>query len=183
MKIRELVEKMGKLFKAYSQKLYMINYNDISFRLQNDNISFIRIDDNNLEIVKNLSGSKNMKQFKQQLSKGDIGIYVCIDNYPVGYGWLKNNKASDFFYNIGSVNYLCRFFVKEEYRGRGLYPAMIVELANIGKEVYGNLRFFISVESNNISSERGIKKVGFSFIEHNKFIRILKITLNKKNLD
>lgn len=64
-------------------------------------------------------------------------------------------------------------------RGKGIYSALITALidyeANINK-------FYIAVERGNVSSGKGLKKVGFEFIDEYRFIRILKKTFNKKKL-
>ena len=61
-----------------------------------------------------------------------------------------------------------------------MYPEIISEL--IKRENNTN-HFYIGVERGNVSSEKGLTKVGFKFIKEYGFIRGFKHTFNKKMLE
>lgn len=171
-----------KIFSKYTQNLYQICIDDVKLNLQLDDIEFLFIDMQNYELVKDLRGYTYVKQFRKHLELKDIGIYAIINNKPVGYGWLKRKGSKDYFYKVGEIDYLCRFFVNPEYRGLGIYPKIIYKLMIVSKEKFLNKHFYISVENINQASINGIKKVGFRMIKQIKFIRCMKITLNKFKL-
>ena len=143
-------------------------------------LEMVPITEKNLNLVRDLRGEEYEQQFQYQLSLGDFGYYAYLDGCPVGYGWAKHSGSEDFFFRIGKGTvYLCRFFVHESVRGQGIYPAIITEL--ICREAESE-RFYIATETGNVSSERGLKKVGFVFVKEFGFVRGFKHTFNKKYL-
>lgn len=173
---------VSKIANIYTQNLYELNIESSSEFSKIENIRFIQINDENYNVVEQIRDKKYKKEFKRQLSQGDIGIYALIDNEIVAYGWLKRKGSSDFFYIIDNIDYLCRFFVKDEFRGLGIYPLTIKELMNISNYRYKSRKFYISINPNNISSIKGATKLGAKFVNQNKFIRLMKVTLNKLKL-
>lgn len=167
------------LFKCWHEKLFKLNRSKTIWH-RNDRLKFVPITRENVDLVKDLRGEEYEKQFLYQLSLGDFGYYVYLNENPVGYGWAKHRGSDDFFYRVGEgCIYLCRFFVHESMRGQGIYPAIITAL--IGREKECDT-FYIGVERGNISSEKGLKKVGFEFVKEYGFIRGFKHTFNKKML-
>ena len=169
------------LFKCWHERLFVLKREDLVRPEPKElKIDFVPITDDNIEKVAELRGEQFVLQFKQQLSFGDFGYYACIDGNPVGYGWVKHPCSDDYFFNISDACcYLCRFFVHESVRGNGIYPAIICKL--IEKE-FSYDTFYIAAERGNCSSERGLSKVGFSFVKEFGFIRGFKKTFNKKIL-
>lgn len=172
-----------KIFSKYTQNLYEVYIDDIELDYKKNNIEFVYINMQNHQLVKNLRGERYVKQFIKHIDMNDIGIYALVNNKPVGYGWLKKKGSKDYFYKIENIDYLCRFFVKPEYRGQGIYPKIIHQLMLISKEKFCSKQFYISVEHTNQASINGIKKVGFKLVRQIKFIRCMKITLNKFKLN
>lgn len=167
------------LFKCWHERLFSVERNNIVSH-KNEKLTFVPITNENASLVKELRGEMYEGQFLYQLSLGDFGYYAYLDDKPVGYGWAKHPRSDDYFYKIGEkCIYLCRFFVHESVRGHGIYPCIITAL--IEKENNFD-KFYIGVERGNISSEKGLTKVGFKFIKEYGFIRGFKHTFNKKIL-
>jgi len=163
--------------KKWHERLFVLKRKHIKEKTARIPIFFAPITKENAPLVRELRGKEYEAQFLKQLDDGDFGYYAYADGKPVGYGWAKHAHADDFFFKIGEgVVYLCRFFVHESMRGQGIYPALITALMQ--KESETDI-FYIAVERGNESSERGLKKVGFTFVGEYGFWRILKKTLNK----
>lgn len=169
------------LAKIWHERLFCLHRDVAKFQEARVNITFIPITPENAVWVRDLRGAEYVAQFEAQINGGDYGFYAMLDEKPVGYGWAKHEGADDFFFRIGhSCVYLCRFFVHESMRGNNIYPALISALIAHEKDCDC---FYIAVERGNVSSERGLTKVGFSFVEERGFIRVLRITLNPRNLN
>ena len=169
------------LFKCWHEKLFYLNRKDAEPKKSDLNLKMVEITKESIHLVGKLRGEEFIPQFEYQLSLGDFGYYAYCDDKPIGYGWAKHTGSDDFFYQIGEgVCYLCRFFVHEDARGHNVYPEIISEL--IKRENNTN-HFYIGVERGNVSSEKGLTKVGFKFIKEYGFIRGFKHTFNKKMLE
>lgn len=172
---------LKKFFWIYREELFKLSYNDKKDISLKDNVSFIKIDIENYKEVSNIRpGLLYINDFRKMLSYGDYGIYVCVDNIPVGYGWAKIETSKDYFFHIKNC-YLCRFYVNPDFRGRNLYPATILQLMHTFNNI-GTHTFYIAAETSNKSSLNGIRKIGFTYIKTLNFYRLLKITLNKYTL-
>ena len=168
------------LFKCWHEKLFRVKRADAKFQVSDLDLNMVPITEENLSLVRELRAPEYESQFRYQLSLGDFGYYAYHDGVPVGYGWVKHAGSDDFFFQIGEkCVYLCRFFVHESMRGHGIYPAIISAL--IDRE-QGIDSFYIAVERGNEASERGLKKVGFTFVKEYGLIRGFKKTFNKKTL-
>lgn len=110
---------------------------------------------------------------------GGVAI-ALVGSEMVAYGQLKTEKVNDTFYRVGkNTAYLSSFYTDPNYRGKSIYPAVISYLVEAYPEYN---EFFISVYTTNHSSKNGLMKVGFVPIKTFKFIRVLKMTLNKKRI-
>ncbi len=166
------------IIKIWHERLFTLERKDMLGAQARVPITFVPITKENAPLVKDLRGKEYVEQFLSQLQGGDFGYYAYEGETPVGYGWAKHAHADDFFFKIGeNTVYLCRFFVSESMRGKNIYPALITAL--IEKEADIN-RFYIAVERGNNASERGLKKVGFSFVKEYGFLRVLRKTVHKK---
>jgi len=160
------------LFKCWHEKLFHVKRADAVLQKSDLELNMVPITQENLSLVCELRGSEYEKQFRYQLSLGDFGYYAYFNDRPIGYGWVKHPGSDDFFFKIGEdCVYLCRFFVHESMRGHGIYPEIISELI---KKEHTAKTFYIAVERGNESSERGLKKVGFTFVKEYGSIRGFK---------
>ena len=168
------------LFKCWHERLFFVDRASVKYKKSDLLIEFVPITKENADLVCDLRGQQFEEQFRYQLSLGDIGYYAFHEGRPVGYGWVKHGGSDDYFFKIGKdCVYLCRFFVHESKRGHGIYPQIISFLIENEKRVNS---FYIAVERGNLSSERGLKKVGFEFVREFGFVRGFKHTFNKKIL-
>lgn len=168
------------LFKCWHERLFRVHRGNVIPHTARVPITLEPITEENAGIAKTLRGEIYAKQFCEQLTMGDFGYYACVDGTPVGYGWGKHAGSDDYFFKIADgCCYLCRFFVHESMRGQGIYPALITALIERESDCD---HFYIAVERGNEASERGLKKVGFSFVKEFGFIRGFKHTFNKKKL-
>lgn len=168
------------LFKCWHERLFSVNITNVVLQNSDLELKMVPITEENASLVCDLRDYAYEAQFRYQLSLGDFGYYAYYNDCPVGYGWVKHSGSDDYFFEIGSdCVYLCRFFVHESVRGRGIYPEIICALIQKEDAVK---TFYIAVERGNESSERGLKKVGFQFVKEYGFIRGFKKTLNKKKL-
>lgn len=168
------------LFKCWHERLFCLNTEDFVLCEPRVKTTLVPIDKSNASLVRELRGEIFAGQFLSQLDGGDFGYYAYVDGLPVGYGWVKRPGADDYFFKVrDGARYLCRFFVCESMRGKGIYPFLITSLiAHEGTDK----RFYIAVERGNESSERGLKKVGFKFKKEYGFVRGFKHTFNKETL-
>lgn len=168
------------LFKCWRERLFFLGRQEVVYQENKLQLEFVSITTDNFHWVINMRGQAFKEQFEEHIQLGDFGLFALIEGIPVGYGWVKHEGSKDYFFHIpADTCYLCRFFVREEMRGRRIYHAIITEL--IKREVHCN-RFFIATERGNVASENGLKRVGFKFVNEFRFIRGFRRTLNKKVL-
>ena len=116
----------------------------------------------------------------KNLKRNIDGVLAVCDGEIVGYGWIKFKGDSDKFYRFGDrVAYLSEFFVENSFRGQGIYPSIISQLI-LSHDDYND--FYISAYSNNISSKKGLEKVGFKRIKTLRFTRFLKVTFRRHKI-
>ena len=171
---------MRNLFKCWHERLFHVSHNKVTPYKSDLLLELRPINFENASLVNSLRGAVFEKQFLHQLSLEDVGYFAFYKGNAIGYGWIKHPGSDDYFFKISEgCCYLCRFFVHESVRGHGVYAELISSL--IAHE-NGNNSFYIAVERGNVASEKGLKKVGFSFVKEYSFIRGLKYTMNKREL-
>lgn len=93
----------------------------------------------------------------------------------VTFGWVTQSNRS-----IGATKlldapgrlYFYNFHTLKEYRGRGLYPALLLSMRQILSEE-GASEFIIDVNTRNTASTRGVEKAGFEAIAEITFLSVL----------
>lgn len=99
--------------------------------------------------------------------RSDNDFYVALLNEaPVGYGWVgfKSGAIDELFlrFSVPPGNaYLWDFATLPAWRGLGVYPHLIQEIARRLTDVE---RFWIAYEAHNTASGRGIEKAGFQVV-------------------
>lgn len=168
------------LFRIWKEELFFLKREDYVKVISDLPLRFIRINENNLYLIQGITenkGEKALKNFKNQLKNGDLGLLVCIGDTPIAYGWAKFFKSRDFFFQISdSCCYLCKFYTHSNYRGHNVYPSLISTFIEYLSDYD---RFYIDIEMGNLASKKGLLKVGFDTVKTFKFYRVFKITLNK----
>ena len=170
-----------KCIKVYNMELYSLNRDCFISQLHKlpQGIEFHRITESDLEANKSYCAS-HYKSWKYNLKKGAEGLFATYDNEIVAHGWLKKRSSKDPFYLMEkNVAYLSEFYVNANFRGRGIYPAMLSQFISNDQNFDS---FFISIYQNNVASRNGLLKVGFKLSSCFRFVRAFKITLNKHRI-
>lgn len=125
-------------------------------------LSFGRSDDPaELESITDLDQS----EFLARINRGHVAYVAYVSGVPAAYGWVARLSAA-----IGELSiefelepddrYLWDFVTLPEWRGQGIYPRLLQSiLAQEGQSAY---RFWIINAPENVASESGIRKAGFS---------------------
>lgn len=114
-----------------------------------------------------LMGTTTREQVIKRLANDHVAYISYIRNIPAAFGWMARGKAL-----IGELDhelvlptgnrYLWNFRTLENFRGRGIYPALLHYI--IRSEKSRANRFWIIHAPENNSSLRGIKKAGFKHV-------------------
>ena len=168
-----------KLWHQDTMELFRLEKQDLCEYLPAEGIDLVPIAKEDLCKME-VFGKQKMRETKSRFRRGDTGLCAMAGSEIVGYGWIKHRGSFDHFYRIGkNVAYLSSFFVREDYRGKGIYPALITHLIQNADNCDV---FFISAYTRNKSSLRGLRKVGFQQIRTFRFWRAFKMTLNKRTI-
>lgn len=170
---------MKPLLKRYDMNLYVLKRNRfVSYRNYDKlphGIEFVTL---NYELSEKFKENcfGNCKIWRNTLKFGGV-VLALIEGNIVGYGQIKTKKCRDTFYKIGDCTaYLSAFYTSDDYRGQGIYPAVISYLVETNPQYD---KFYISAYTTNRSSINGLTKVGFVYKKALSFLRFAKITLNK----
>jgi len=172
---------MGKFIKKYDMDFYSLSRDCFVSQLNkvSIDIDIDCINEENLEANKFFYPNR-YKLWRGNLKKGAKGLFAIYGGRVVGYGWLKKKGSKDTFYRFGKdIAYLSEFYVEDSFRGKGIYPALLSQLILSSPEYH---RYFISAYTSNVSSCKGLLKVGFERICSFTFIRAFKITFNKHKI-
>lgn len=86
----------------------------------------------------------------------DFGVFIYVDEKPIGYGQVILNRGKYTIVNLG---------ILEEYRGRGYGQALLNFILNLCNERY-IYDIYIRVETTNTCALSLYKKAGFSTESH-----------------
>lgn len=109
----------------------------------------------------------SLEEARRRMESGNIAFVAKYNNIPVAFGWVATVLA-----NIGELNhkftlperhaYLWNFRTVAEYRGLGIYPALLnYILASTAADFD---RYWIIHAPENIASRNGIVKAGFEYV-------------------
>jgi GNAT superfamily N-acetyltransferase len=123
-----------------------------------------------------------------RFAHGDECFGWAVGGEMVSFGWVTSRDRV-----VGNVRlaecagrfFLYNFFTKGEFRGRGLYPALLRSIRfALGRE--GASDCIIEVNDQNTSSARGIDKAGFLPVARVNCLRLFNrwiICLDRRMLD
>jgi GNAT superfamily N-acetyltransferase len=112
-------------------------------------------------------GEISQEEVIKRLANDHLAFVAYINNRPAAFGWMARGKAK-----IGELNhelvlpqgnrYLWNFRTLSEFRGRGIYPALLQFILRYE----GNKaeQFWIIHAPENQSSLKGIMKAGFQYV-------------------
>lgn len=163
--------------------VYYIDKKDFVANKAKVNLRFQEISNSSLSEIGKMMGNYYYRVFKKVLKENkSIGVAAYYNDDFVGCGWMKLKGAKDLFFKLKSIKddqaYLASFHVKNEYRGNGIYPAMLTWLIESDKAKQIN-QFYIAMSKTNISSQKSIEKMNPKFLYTEKKYRFMRITLNK----
>jgi ribosomal protein S18 acetylase RimI-like enzyme len=120
----------------------------------------------NVARVAEFAGPETAKVFRQYLAEGTIGVYASYGDSIVGYGWAAvAQQGQRWFstYMLVTPEIACIYhcFVHPDFRGRKIYPNMLVALLHRLLDMPQVQRVTIYTDVDNARSIAGIERVGF----------------------
>lgn len=135
------------------------------------NISVEFVNHRNIRDVIYFQSEEYLRVFESFLKMGDVGYYAYLNMNCIHRSWIKFNSQ------IVETHWAYKFKLKcnqafihycetaSEARGMGIYPFVLRKIISDFNEKYD---IFISVDGNNLSSQKGIEKAGFEVVERVK---------------
>jgi hypothetical protein len=113
-------------------------------------------------IIQRLSGLK-AADIEARFGQGNRVFAASVDGEPAGVGWSSAGQVgigelSLHFAMPPANRYLWDFVTLPEWRGRGIYPALLQAFVIDESDVE---RFWVGHDLGNVASARGILKAGF----------------------
>ncbi len=111
-------------------------------------------------------GKIPVEEARRRLANDNKAWVAYYKNVPAAFGWMAMGKA-----RIGELNhefvlpmghrYLWNFRTLEQFRGLGIYPRLLQQIIN--DERFNAECFWILHAPENVASQKGIMKAGFTF--------------------
>jgi len=109
-----------------------------------------------------------------RLAHGDEFFGWLVDGSVVSFGWVTWQDRTVGPFQLAEVPgraFLYNFYTLKEYRGRRLYPALLLAMRHVlGREKVAE--FVIDVDARNTASARGIEKGGFVLVARVAFLTL-----------
>jgi hypothetical protein len=117
--------------------------------------------------------------------KGDFGIYAIVDKKIVGSVFSTYSDKDGFCANrtITLSKNQCLLhhsYVNPDYRGKNIYPVMMIELCKEVFKKYNPNMIIGDIKINNGSAINGIAKTGFKHLSYLNIINICKFLTVKR---
>lgn len=173
------IKYLKKLFQINREKIYSVNKDDLLERKTKISCKVLFIDESNYTRVLDMRDDC-IVEFKKMLQDGHLGVFAEVEGKIVSHAWLQICKDSRNKYNRAygklkdneAIIHFCN--TSTEYRGKGIYPLLLYKIGNIYFHKYPTGVLYISTKPNNNSSQKGLKKVGFKYLEDRLILRIFK---------
>ena len=182
------------MFQVRRQRTFFFdNPNNIITVNANADISILEITHDNVDRVTDFRSKEHVERFHRFLNEGQCGIYAIENAKVIGHAWAiicrkKKQRANGYFelHEEEALIHYCN--VKKSFRGRRIYPFMLVMLSERLFRQAGINRVFVDTEADNTASIRGIEKVGFEpggqyFYLQFRDKLIYKRNITEKNLE
>jgi len=104
-----------------------------------------------------------MCAFQNMIREGQICIFAYIGDKAVGHAACVLPDTIVGAFHVKNSAYIHYCYVEPKYRGHNIYPLMLCQLIKICEMEKNIQRFTIMTSKENISSQQGLKKVGFIF--------------------
>jgi GNAT superfamily N-acetyltransferase len=139
------------------------------------------LDNNSGEKTASLVSLVGKDIVKARFNQGEVCGVAWSNSKVVSYCWLAFKQAE-----VGEINriiklsdkelYLYDAFTLPDYRGRGLFPALLTAILGFARSKSYS-RALIFSNSRNRPSLRGIEKAGFSLFQSIHFLKLLDLRL------
>ena len=124
----------------------------------------------------NCQQSLLMNLYWYLITRGKFRIYYACDNEIVIHTSYVSPKCYKFPFMKKNDIHIGPCETKKEYRGQGIYPYVITKI--VRDYANNNADFFMIIDDQNISSQKGAMKLGFQKISelvYNKLFKIYRI--------
>lgn len=108
---------------------------------------------------------KNVEKTFEEICDTQIVLLAKYDGKIAGHAVLKFSKDNYLGKHWFDDAYIHYCFVSPAYRGKNIYPYMMANLSDIAFKQYEIKEIYGGANKNNISSQKGIQKVGYKKIE------------------
>lgn len=112
-------------------------------------------------------GTTTVEEVLKRMANDHVAFAAYINDVPAAFGWMARGKARigelahELVLPLGN-RYLWNFRTAENFRGLGIYPALLHYIIRTEREKAS--RFWIIHAPENKASLRGIKKAGFHYV-------------------
>lgn len=125
-------------------------------------VVFLRIDESNYQLIEQVRDSNKADVFLRMHKAGQYCLCALCGDAVIGHAVLIPPPARHNQVSIRKSGFIHFCYVAPEYRGMGVYPHMLSEIIMRTHDVYGLYHYSISTAPDNISSQKGLIKVGFT---------------------
>lgn len=161
------------LLKSRKINLYKLKRNNLLYVKFKENISVNFINRCNAKDILDYRDEQVHDTFVKMLKENQLGLYVKYNGKVIGHAWCIVNKdiniVNDLFLMSQKTAMLHFCNVKEVFRGKNIYPYMLCNLITCVKEKFDIDNFYIWTEQDNLSSQKGLMKLGFKKKEQIEF--------------
>lgn len=178
-----------RIFQIKKERVYYITKNDLLEVKTKVNCNVLYIDENNYKRILDMREEATSRVFQNMLNDGQIGVFAEVEGNIVSHAWIQIAGISKSNYNGGfgrlkdnqAIIHFCNTDLK--YRGNNIYPFLIYNLADLYFKQNSNGTLYITTSIDNYSSQRGLSKIGFKYLEDRlifKICKIIKFTISIK---
>lgn len=108
--------------------------------------------------------------FQRMEREGQICAGAYIDGRLVGHASCILPEKDHGAFKVRKSAYIHYCYVSPEYRGYNIYPSLLSWIIQKVIKEYGIERLTITTVEDNVSSQKGLKKVGFQFVRKYSYI-------------
>lgn len=180
-----------RLFQVKKEKVYYMNKKDLIIVKPKIDCNLLTINEYNYSKVLDMRDKNIVNSFYHMLMDEQIGVFAESKDSIISHAWLQiggksktnfNNSFGKLRNNEGLIHF-CN--TDSKYRGNNIYPYLISNLADIYFKLYPHKRLYITTSPDNLASQKGLKKVGFKYLEDRNIFKIIKyirftMTTNKR---
>lgn len=141
-------------------------------------VTVVDLNEKWIERIAQLRGEKKGQQLLNLLKSGAKGLALVDQDEILSYGWIGYNHSAQSkkrytFFPIPALSgHIFECFTFEEHRGKGWYSQLVYQLAKKGK-MDGMQTVYIDAVTANIAANKGIHKLGFSYVKEQSILLLL----------